>query len=417
MNYLDTNVPYELFKEKINSKIYVDKSLLIDKINEYISTDQKYVCITRPRRFGKTMNALMLGAYYTIGCDSQELFHNLKISDMQTFSKHLNQHHVIYIDFSRLPDYCDSFDTYLKSIHKKLMNDLSECFNIHQDTFDTISDALKATNEKFIFLLDEWDSIFYQPFVTENNKSAFLIFLKNLLKDQPYVELAYLTGVLPIVKYSSGSELNSFIEYNFINDNTFDQFFGFTEEEVQALCKQQNKVSFEELRQWYDGYVTMNGYHLLNPRSVVNALLSGVCQNYWTETGPFDEIAQCIKQNVNAIRDDIIKMVSGSEVSVALDAYAVSQKQYQTREGILSAMCVFGFLTYYQGRAKIPNRELLDKFYITLKMPEMGAITEIIRKSEEILQATLNQEEEMVAQSLEQIHDDNTSILSYNNDA
>ena len=114
--------------------------------------------------------------------------------------------------------------------------------------------------------------------------------MKSLLKDKAYVKFVYMTGVLPIAKYSSGSELNMFDEYNFMNDNVFDGFFGFQEEEVKKLCMQHQTVSYEELKQWYDGYRTSTGKSLFNPRSASMALMRGVCLNYWTQTGPVNEI-------------------------------------------------------------------------------------------------------------------------------
>ena len=100
MNYLNTNRPQILFEEALNSKIYVDKSLLIDKVSGYIKTGDKYICITRPRRFGKTVNANMLAAYYTKGFDSRPLFDKLLVAQCSSCKKHMNRHNVIHIDFS-----------------------------------------------------------------------------------------------------------------------------------------------------------------------------------------------------------------------------------------------------------------------------------------------------------------------------
>lgn len=230
MDYLNINRPEILFEEALNSKIYVDKSLLIDKVSDHIKTGDKYICITRPRRFGKTVNANMLAAYYTKGLDSRRLFDKLLVAQCSSCKKHMNQHNVIHIDFSEMPDICESYHDYIRRIRKKLYKSLYSAFpDVDKDGYDSLNDLFLATNSSFIFILDEWDSIFYRDFVTEGDKNEYLRFLKNLLKDQPYVELAYMTGVLPIAKYSSGSELNMFREYNFMNDHKFETFFGFTE--------------------------------------------------------------------------------------------------------------------------------------------------------------------------------------------
>lgn len=229
MYYLNTNAQIILFQDTLNSEIYVDKSMLIEKISPMIRTNSKYICITRPRRFGKTVNANMLGAYYTKGYDTHTLFAKLKIAGSKNFESHINKYNVIHIDFSSMPDFCDQYRVYIKSIVRKLQEDLLETYPVLAGReFAGVSEMLQATGDSFIFILDEWDSIFYENYITSEDKIHFMKFLKALLKDKPYVDLAYMTGVLPIAKYSSGSELNVFWEYNFMNDRTFEEQFGLT---------------------------------------------------------------------------------------------------------------------------------------------------------------------------------------------
>lgn len=302
MNYLNTNAPAIHFQKTRNNEIYVDKSLLIDKLNTLIGTGKAYVCVTRPRRFGKTINANMLGAYYTKGLQTGELFAELEITKRESYKRHLNQHNVIYIDFSRMPDFCESYKEYIVNIIDMIKEDLTQAYPMLQDKkYSMLSKMFRDTQDSFLFILDEWDSIFYKDFMTKKDKDSYLEFLKGLLKDQPYVELVYMTGVLPIAKYSSGSELNMFEEYNFMNDNIYDSYFGFQEEEVKALCDRFQTISYEELKSWYDGYYTSDGRSLFNPRSVSNALSNGLCRNYWTETGPMNEVADCIEHNADEV--------------------------------------------------------------------------------------------------------------------
>lgn len=282
MYYLNTDTAYVLFEKALNSEIYVDKSLMIEEISSKINTGDNCICITRPRRFGKTMNANMLGAFYTKGMDSRSLFANLAIAGTAPYEKDMNQYHVFYIDFSRRPDFCPDYETYLTSILKKIRKDLETAYpSLQSEEYDGVSEMLCATGESFIFILDEWDSVFYEEYMGDKEKSHYLKFLKGLLKDQPYVALAYMTGVLPIVKYSSVSELNMFAEYNFINDNVFDRYFGFREDEVRRLCEEHQTVSFEEIKQWYDGYYASDGTSLFNPYSVNMTLARGVCLKYF----------------------------------------------------------------------------------------------------------------------------------------
>lgn len=373
MNYLNTKKQTILFEEIVKNPFYVDKSLLIDEISKRICTNNKYICITRPRCFGKTVNANMLGAYYTKGYKNRYLFQGLNIECTDNYEKHLNKHNVITIDFSQIPDFCESYREYMKSIIKKLRSDLEKKYkNIKEEDYDSISDMFHHTGERFIFILDEWDAIFYRSFMKREDKSEYLLFLRSLLKDQPYVELAYMTGVLPIAKYSSGSELNMFAEYNFINDNIFDKYFGFCEKEVQRLCQMSSTISYQEMKSWYDGYYTSNGQHLFNPRSINMALLNGVCRNYWTETGPMNEIAVCIEHNIDEVRDDIVKMVSNIPIEIELEVYSAIEQQLNTRDEILSAMVVYGFLSYYKDSLCIPNHELMEKFQKVLQEKVSG---------------------------------------------
>ena len=416
MYYLDVDTPIINFQEYRNS-LYVDKTLMIDEIQKRIRTLNKYVCVTRPRRFGKTMNANMLAAYFTKGYDTHELFKDLKIAQTESFEKHINQHHVVYIDFSRMPDYCNSYHTYIDSIMKTIKEDLMNIYpKLSEKSYDYLYQMFLDTNDSFIFIMDEWDSIFYKDFMQEKDKKAYLEFLKGLLKDQPYVELAYMTGVLPIAKYSGGSELNMFKEYNFMNDRTYEDYFGFNEEEIIELTKKYTKPSFETLRKWYDGYYKSDGSSLFNPRSVSSALIDGVCLNYWTETGPMNEIAEYIEHNVDAVREDIVKMVAGIPIEVELEGYGAEQLRLDSRDEILSAMVVFGFLSYHDGFLRIPNHELMEKFQTVLKRSSMGGVADIVNNSKNVLDATIELDAKRVAQYIEEAHDREIPFLQYNNE-
>ena len=417
MYYLDTNKPILKYERVLRDKIYVDKTILIEKMNDLIGRDSCYVCITRPRRFGKTINASMLGAYYTQGYDTQCLFKESKIKNTPSFKEHLNKHHVIYIDFSRQPDECHNYQDYIRSIQKGLKEDMEEAYPVLKEKdYDQISQMLIHTEEKFIFILDEWDSIFYEKFMSNEDKKSYLKFLKGLLKDQPYVSLAYMTGVLPITKYTTGSELNMFDECSFLNDREYEDYYGFGEDEVKALCQTYTKPSYKELKYWYDGYYKSDGSSLFNPRSVCFALNKGYCRNYWTETGPMNEIADVIEHNVDAVREDIVQMVAGNPVEIELSGYGATQLQLNSRDEILSAMVVYGFLSYHDHELRVPNKELMMKFETVLKRESMGGIAEITNQSKRVLQATINKDGEGVAQFLEQVHDQEIPFLVYNDE-
>lgn len=417
MNYLNTSDICNLFHEAVNSEIYVDKSMLIEKISAKIRTNGKFICITRPRRFGKTINANMLAAFYGKGYDSSRLFQNLKIASSSVYEQHRNRYNVVHIDFSRMPDFCKSYGDYISNILRGIKDDLTEAYPVLRGKeYFQLSQMFRDTKDTFLFILDEWDSVFYRKFMDEDDKDAFLLFLKGLLKDQPYVELAYMTGVLPIAKYSSGSELNMFDEYNFMNDNIYDRYFGFSEEEVRCLCEKHKGVSYEELELWYDGYHLSDGSSLFNPRSVSKALSRGVCLNYWTETGPMYEIAECIEHNVDEVREDVVKLVSGIPVEAELEGYSAAELQLDSRDEILSAMVVYGFLSYYDGFLTIPNHELMEKFQRVLARDSMGEVKEIVDSSRQMLEATLAGDEKKVADILESVHDREIPFLKYSDE-
>lgn len=413
MYYLNTNTSSILFQKTSSNRIFVDKSMLIQKVSEKIGTEDSFICVTRPRRFGKSVNAHMLGAYYTKGMDNRALFDHLAIGKTEDYPQHLNQHNVIFMDLSKLPDPCQNYEQYINYIRDGLIEDIEERYGIQKRRRMSINDFLTAVGEPFIFILDEWDAIFHKAFMTERDKEAYLEFLKGLLKDQPYVELAYLTGVLPIAKYSSGSELNMFAEYSFMNDNVYDAYFGFNEMEVRQLCDELGALSYEDLKTWYDGYRTSDGKSLFNPRSVSQALSRGVCQSYWAETGPMNEIADCIENNVGEVREDVVRLVAGIPVEAKINGYSAAERVLDTREKILSAMVVYGFLSYYDGTIRIPNRELMEKFEQVLANDSMGEVKVIVEQSKEMLSATLDGNEAKVAAILESVHDREIPFLSY----
>ncbi len=417
MYYLNTDTPRQLFRKMAQSSFFVDKSMMIDVVSRRIGTANKYICVTRPRRFGKTVNACMLASFYMKGTDSSELFDALAIAGTEEYQVHRNRYHVFYIDFSRMPDVCETYRDYITNIIENIKSDLLEIYpHLKGKEYRSVSQMFLDTEKTFVFIMDEWDCMFHRKFMGEDQKEAYLLFLKGLLKDQPYVELAYMTGVLPIAKYSSGSELNMFVEYHAMNDGVFERYFGMNDDEVRSLCRKSGCVSYEELKYWYDGYRLSDGSSLFNPRSVYCALTDGICRNYWTETGPMNEIADCVEHNVDAVREDLVKMVSGILVEADLSGYSAAEQRMDTRDEILSAMVVYGFLAYHDGYLEIPNHELMEKFQRVLTRNSMGEVREIVERSKEILLATQSCDGQKVASILEEVHDREIPFLQYHDE-
>lgn len=427
-NYLNSIKPFSLFKSERSKPYFVDKSLMIKELLPLIQVGGSYVCITRPRRFGKTLMACMIASYLQKGKDSKTIFRGLKIAEWASAKEYQNHYDVIYITFNEIPKKCETYEQYMNRIEGKLFEDLRAVYpdcvvNEEEAIWDILNRIYEKTESGFVFILDEWDYIFHRDFVSEKDKAAYVEFLSNLLKGQPYVSMAYMTGILPISKYSSGSELNMFLEYTMATKEKYSEYFGFCDEEVDELYQRYlnmeeiPNISREELRFWYDGYHTLSGRRLYNPRSVVSALNDNQISSYWTSSGPYDEIFYYIEKNVDAVRDDLALMISGIPVSANIQEYAATSMNLSTKDEIFSAMVVYGFLSYENGYVKIPNKELLDKFADTLrKEPSLGYVHRLTVQSEKMLKATQTGDTKTMLEILEYAHDTEIPLLSYSNE-
>ena len=428
--YINSITAYTLYKSETTKPYFIDKTMMLKELFPLVEEGSNYLCITRPRRFGKTVMANMIASFFSKGRDSDEIFRKLQIYRDKDYQKYINQYTVIHIMFNDLPRKCNSYEAYIGRIEDVLIKDLKKEYpDLLINTQEAIWDILlevhaEKQEQKFIFVLDEWDFILHQNFVTEEDKAEYLLFLRNLLKDRPYVSLAYMTGILPIAKYSSGSELNMFAEFTITNEQRFSEYFGFTEREVDRLFERylksdipKKRLTRDDLRVWYDGYHTCAGERLYNPRSIVLSLSNNNTGNYWTSSGPYDEIFYYIENNVTDIRDDLVLMVSGMAVPAKIQEYAATSMNLQTRDEIFSAMVVYGFLTYENGRVMIPNKELMDKFSDVLrKEPSLGYVYRLAKESDRMLSATLAGDTDTMTEILELAHDTEVPLLSYNNE-
>ncbi len=378
--YLNAADILELYRSETKRPYFVDKSGLLAELIPLVEEGKNYICITRPRRFGKSVMATMIGSYFGKGEDASDVFAHLDISKHSSYKKHLNQHDLIYVDFSKAGSRIRNFDAYLDKISQNLTDDILRAFpDTPYKEWDSVSDLLKRTGRKFIFVFDEWDYIFHKPYVTDDDKRNYIGFLTELTKGQAYAEMVYMTGILPIAKYSSGSSLNHFSEYTMGTQPKFSEYFGFTDEEVDVLYSKylsahpEPKFTREDLRYWYDGYCALDGKRMYNPRSVVRALSDNMLSNYWTRSGPFTEVAEYIRDHaLDGLNEAIALMVAGESVAIRLTEAAAAEKQFRTVDQILSAMVVYGFLSYHmndygQGTVCIPNKELMDEFVLTLE--------------------------------------------------
>ena len=429
--YVNSKTAYTLYKSETAKPYFIDKTLILKELFPLVDEGNNYLCITRPRRFGKTVMANMIASFFSKGRNAEEVFETLKIHQEQDWQKHINRYNVIHIMFNDLPRKCNSYEQYIERIEEVLIDDLKKAYpdfaiNEHRAIWDILLEIhSEKQEEKFIFVFDEWDFLFHQKFATEEDKALYLLFLRNLLKDRPYISLVYMTGILPIAKYSSGSELNMFAEYTMTSEERFSEYFGFTDTEVDMLYERYlnnnritKRITRDELRNWYDGYHTRMGERLYNPRSIVLSLSNNNTGNYWTSSGPYDEIFYYIENNVADVREDLALMAAGMAVPTKIQEYAATSMKLQTREEIFSAMVVHGFLTYENGKVMIPNKELMEKFSDMLKKESsLGYIYRLARESDRMLRATLDKDTDTMAQILELAHDTEVPLLSYNSEA
>ena len=443
--YLNSRKSGSVFRRTAQSLYFVDKTAILDELIPTVEQkktaedgqelgsgrDIRYICITRPRRFGKTVMASMIASYFGKGEPSREAFQGLEIGKSARFEEHLNRHNVIYISFNEVPDECRTYEQYISRIKKRLLGDLRTAYPDAGFTKDdAVWDALNVIYEtekdaEFIFVFDEWDFIYHQDFATDGDKRNFTKFLSVLLKDQPYVEMAYMTGILPIAKYSSGSELNMFCEYTMASEERYADYFGFVDSEVDALYEtymaqdiHPRNVTREGLRYWYDGYHTKAGERVYNPRSVVLALNNNNLGNYWISSGPYDELFYYIGANVDAVKDDVGLMIADIPVPAKVREYAATSMELKTRDEIFSAMVVYGFLNYENGCVSIPNKELLDKFSdMVQKEQSLGNVYRMTRESGRMLRATKAGDTKTMEEILEFVHHTESPLQVYSNEA
>lgn len=356
------------FQRAVNSKVYVDKTGLIAFTNSVLMTEQQYICVSRPRRFGKSMAANMLTAYYSCGCDSEKLFCGLKIAESVDFKKQLNQYNVIRMEMQSFLTEADDMDDMIRMIQKSILFDLMEEFPDVRYFDDTklvrsLKDVFTRYRVPFIFIIDEWDCIFREHKDDQEAQKKYLDFLRNLMKDQSYLALAYMTGILPIKKYGKHSALNMFYEYSVMNAKPIEEFTGFTETEVKALCEQY-QVSYDRMKKMYDGY-TVNGLSIYNPKSVVESIVRGAFDSYWTKTETYEALKPYIQMDFDGLRMKVEQLIAGESVSVNPLKYQNDMTTLESADDVLTLLVHLGYLTAANSEeTALQNAEALPDSYL-----------------------------------------------------
>lgn len=412
------------FRQARNSE-YVDKSGLIGIVNKTLFTRQKFTCVTRSRRFGKSMAAEMLSAYYDHSCDSRQLFADLQITSDPTFEEHLNKYPVIYVDMtSFITRFKD--DAIIQHIQDELKADIQTAYPQialrNGDDFMAFLQRISIeTGEHFVFIIDEWDAICREfaakkPEVMED----YLNLLRRMFKDVSGMEVfaaVYMTGILPIKKFKTQSALNNFLEYSMVEPRSMGSFFGFTKDEVRMLAERYG-VDFDELEAWYDGYQIGDEMSMFNPNSVMQAVMVKRCRSYWASTGAYEAIAGYIRMNFDGLKDDILILLSGGRVKVNTTKFQNDMTLIQSKDDVLTVLIHLGYLSFNwrKNECYVPNYEVAGELSNAVEDTGWEHVVKALRQSEKLLQATLDGNEEAVAQGVDATHDENTSILSYNDE-
>lgn len=412
------------FQTTLKSEIYVDKSELIAYTNKVIGTEQAFICNSRPRRFGKSITANMLSAYYSKGCDSEEIFKSLKISQMSSFKQYLNQYDVIHFDVQWCMMDAGSVDDTVDYINEGILEELTKKYKdiipaSAKTAYGAMSYINAATGNKFIVIIDEWDILIRDEANNQKVQEKYINFLRGMFKGvEPakYIALAYLTGILPIKKLKTQSALNNFEEYTMLDAGPLASYVGFTDDEVRGLSQKYGR-DYEEIKNWYDGYI-LGEQHIYNPKAVVSVMLRNNFQSYWSQTGTYESVLPLINKDFDGLKTAILAMLSGDEVRIKTTTFQNDMVTFRNKDDVLTLLVHLGYLAFNQKKqvAYIPNEEIRREFMDAVEDDKWSELIQFERESEQLLDATLNLDSEMVAKHIDRIHMEYTSVIQYNNE-
>ena len=412
------------FKRVLAEEIYVDKTMLINELNKLIDTNSHYVCVSRPRRFGKTFATKMMCAYYSKGCDSREMFKNLKISKADSYEKYLNKLNFISIDVASEYQNAPVKKDMLVDLYSRIRSEFQEQFPMlqfrdNETLANCILTVYAKTKETFVIILDEYDSLVRNQFGTDLF-AEYLEFLNGLFKSDTLsnaISLAYITGILPVVRDRVQSKLNNFDEYTMLDALQLAEYVGFTEEEVKPLCEKYG-MDFLECKREYDGYA-QNGFEIYNPESVVKSMKTKKLGNFWGRTSTYKVITDRLNHNYQGIKDDIIRLLAGENIKVNVTRYMNTMTDFITKDDVFTYLIHLGYLVYNEPTktCRIPNNEVRQEWFNAIEsLDDYSATDQIIKASEELLEQTILKNSEAVATALNNSHIHVTSNRNYNNE-
>ncbi|WP_026525949.1 AAA family ATPase [Butyrivibrio sp. MB2005] len=429
--YLDPG--NESFKKAVNSDIYIDKTGLIEILNSSLGKEKCLYSVSRPRRFGKSMAAGMIDAFYSRGCDSRELFDNLSIGKSEDYCVNLNKYHVLHIDMATFLNASKSDEDPVELMNKTVLDEFIELYpDIITGVITTVPKAIEAVWKNdgigFVIIIDEWDCIIRDAKNDSKLIENYLKYLRGFFKTEEskkFVALGYITGILPIKRYEGESAMNNFVEYTMISPKNLAPFFGFTEKEIEPYLEKYD-MPIEDVRKWYDGYVmeTLNPdrsisyVHMYNPNSIVEAITFNKIESYWKNTGAFRQLNDYIGLDEKGLKSSVIKMLAGESCSVDVSTFQNDLTSFTSKDDVITALIHMGYLGFDSrtGEAFIPNEEVREVFDSAIKVGNWSEIADAIRESDELLHATWDGDSDKVAAMIEKSHQDYASILEYNDE-
>lgn len=411
--------------EEIRNSRYVDKSGMISLINRVIGTKQKLICISRPRRFGKSFAAQMLCAYYDRTCDSSVLFDDLMIAADEKFNvsyeQHLNKYDVIYLDMTYVKPFSDGFRNAVSYISEKITEELGAAYpslKISNELPSTMLQAVELTGRKFVMIIDEWDAPIRE---TPEIQNEYLEFLRTLFKGSSSTSrifaAAYMTGILPIKKDGSQSAISDFQEYSMVFPGEFAKYVGFTEKEVQKLCQEYDS-DFSGMKQWYDGYALEGAGSIYNPNSVMKAVHNHRFHSYWTETSASRSLMEYINLDFDGLSKTIAQLLGGIKIGVDTNGFSNDLITFRNRDDVLTLLIHLGYLAYDEESqmVHIPNEEIRLEFFRAVREVRHDETIRRVQESNQLFYNTIHENSEAVAAQIEKIHEEETAILFYNNE-
>lgn len=415
------NIGNEGFQSIRNGE-YVDKSGLISFMNACLDTPQKLVCVSRPRRFGKSFATKMLCAYYSKACDSRKLFEDLKIAEDPSFEQHLNRHQVLYLDITLFLSMLKRDEQFVEQIEREVIGDLARIYpelGTEKRLFDALCRMNQITGERLILIIDEWDAMFRECKGEEKILDQYILLLRSLFKSSLTDQLfagVYMTGILPIKKYGHESAVSDFYEYSMVEPRPLQEYIGFTEEEVEVLCKKHGK-DYAVMKEWYDGYF-VGGSSIYNPKSVMEAILRNKYGSYWTKTETYEALRDYIDMNFDGLKDAVVDMLGGAYCEVDTGSFQNDMTSMKSRDDVLTLLIHLGYLSYNEDRkcVTIPNIEIREEFLRAIKNGNRTELMKAIQRSDAILAATWESDGAYVAELVDEIHNEDTASVFYNNE-